>query len=132
MKKIELREFAEKINIIIDLFNKQKEISLTDLQIVFEGDDWLIMMAMLAMMSEKPKSPMKHITTEQISEISESYICVQCGKPIRRGEDYFLFDIIGCFCECCNNQIKEEPKEQKHEAGEVEIGSTIPQRHTTL
>ncbi|MEE0936496.1 MAG: hypothetical protein UIG52_00540 [Bacteroidales bacterium] len=80
------------------------------MQIVFEGDDWLIMMAMLAMMSEKPKSPMKHITTEQISEISESYICVQCGKPIRRGEDYFLFDIIGCFCECCNNQIKEEPK----------------------
>lgn len=108
VKKLE--EFVRKINIIIDLYNKDSEIPLGDLHIVFDGDDWFIMLAMIVMMGEKPKNRMEHITTIQVQEMSESCTCVQCGKPIKKGEDYFLFDMIGCFCECCNNKIIESSK----------------------
>lgn len=106
----ELKEFARKINILIDLFNKDREMSLVDLQIDFNGDDWFIMMAMIAMINEKPETPISHITDEQLQDMFEEHICAQCGKLIKRGDDYFLFDMIGCFCEKCNNQIIEQSK----------------------
>lgn len=111
-----LDEFVRKINIIIDLYNKDMEIPLGDLHIVFEGDDWFIMLAMIVMMGEKPKNRMEHITTIQVQDMSEACTCVQCGKPIKRGEYYFPFDILGCFCECCNKKNNRIKKKMSNES----------------
>ena len=32
-------------------------------------------------------------------------ICCQCGKLLYDGDNYFLYDEIGCFCEKCYNEI---------------------------
>ena len=38
-------------------------------------------------------------------------ICCQCGKLLYEGDNYFLYDEIGCFCEKCMNKIEKESKE---------------------
>ena len=40
-------------------------------------------------------------------------ICCQCGKLLYEGDNYFLYDEVGCFCEKCMNKIKKESKENE-------------------
>lgn len=37
-------------------------------------------------------------------------ICCQCGKLLYDGDNYFIYDEIGCFCEKCMNKIEKESK----------------------
>lgn len=43
---------------------------------------------------------------ERVHEAEE--ICCQCGKLLYDGDNYFLYDEIGCFCEKCMNKIEKE------------------------
>lgn len=47
-------------------------------------------------------------TLEKVHKAEE--ICCQCGKLLYEGDNYFIFDEVGCFCEKCMNKIQEESK----------------------
>lgn len=42
---------------------------------------------------------------ERVHEAEE--ICCQCGKLLYDGDNYILYDEVGCFCEKCMNKIEK-------------------------
>lgn len=48
---------------------------------------------------------------ERVHEADE--ICCQCGKLLYDGDNYFLYDAVGCFCEKCMNKVEKESKENE-------------------
>lgn len=107
---MKIDEMVRKVNTLIDLYNKDKQISLLDLQIDYNDDEWFVVMGLLAMNSEKPSKRIEHITESQLKDMcqfkSQDNICVVCGKKIEESESYFIFDGIGYFCEDCSKTIK--------------------------